>query len=474
MTVTVTRQRMPQVGVLMLVAAAEFLLTVDLSIVNVALPAIHNLGFGAYSLPWVVTGYALPFGGLLLLGGRAADLFGGRRIFCGALLGFTVASLACALAPGPAALITARVVQGMSAGVLAPTTLSILTGTYRESEQRRRALAIWTAVAIGGGAVGGLAGGLLTAALSWRWIFLVNVPIGAVLLGYALHRLPRESGPSTRGPLDLAGAVTATGGLTALVWALARVEVLGWGSPQVLGAGLAAGLLLAAFVLIETRLAPAPLVPRSVFAPRSLAAANLLSFLSFIPVMATWYLLSVHLQGIRGHTPAEAGLWFLPLSLAVIGGAQLGFRLLPGMDARGLFVAGALIGAAGLAWLGQLAAGAPVSWLIVAATVTMAGSGLISAPITDAATSGVAPEHGGLASGLLNTTRQIGGALGLALLGTLAARNAAGDGPQHLAATATGVATAFTAGAVVLLATAAIGALALPGRLAPSDVHDGS
>ncbi|MBX6354533.1 MAG: MFS transporter [Micromonosporaceae bacterium] len=449
MTRDATRGRMPHRGILAMLAMAEFTLTLDLSIVNIALPAIQReLGFGAGSLPWVVNGYALTFGGFLLLGGRAADLFGGRRVFSCALAGFTLASLGCALAPVPVALVAARIGQGLAAGVLAPTTLSILTATYRVPAQRNRALAIWTAVAIGGGAAGGLVGGVLTAA-SWRLIFLVNVPLGAALLGYALSRLPRASGRASRERLDVAGAATATAGLTALVWALVRAEAAGWTAPDVLAGIVAAALLLVAFALIEVRLASAPVVPLPVFASRPVAVGNLLNFLSFVPVMATWYLLSLDVQNTRGYPPAEAGLWFLPVSLAVVGGSQISFRLIDRLDARVLFAAGALVGAAGLAGLAVLPTTAPVGWQIGAACLAMTGGGLMVAPITVAVTSGVGPEQGGLASGLLNTTRQVGGAFGLAILGPL--------GP-----------TAFGAGAAILTIAAAVGVLTLPTRLAPA------
>jgi EmrB/QacA subfamily drug resistance transporter len=440
--------------ILALLAVAEFMLTLDLSIVNVALPAIRrDLGFSAGSLQWVVNGYALTFGGFLLLGGRAADLFGGRRVFLGALGAFGLASLACGLAAGQVALVAARVVQGLSAGVLAPATLSILTATYADPVQRNRALSIWTAVAIGGGAVGALAGGLLTEALSWRWIFFVNVPVGGALLALAVACLPRGEPGGARQRLDVAGAITVTAGLTALVWALIRSDPAGWGSGEVIGALGAAATLLGAFAFVETRLARAPLVAFSVLRSRSVAAGNLMSFLSFVPVMATWFTLTLYLQRVRGYSPLDAGLIFLPMSLAVIGGSQASFRAIARVDARLLFAAGGLVAAAGMAWLGRLSSATAMAWVVVPACIAMAGGGLMFAPITVAATSGVAPDQGGLASGLLNTTRQIGGALGLAVLGTVAVN--------------AGYATALTLGAAIFVVTAIAGALALPGRLGP-------
>jgi Major Facilitator Superfamily len=317
--------------------------------------------------------------------------------------------------------------------------------------------------------VGGLLGGVLTGVLSWRWIFFVNVPLGAVLLALATSRLPRGAPAAARRDLDVAGAVTVTGGLTALVWALIRSDDAGWGSAEVIGGFVAAAVLLGAFALVETRMAGAPLVPFWVFRSRLLSAGNLLSFSSFVPVMATWFFLTLYLQGVRGHTPIQTGLEFLPLSLAVVGGSQVSFRIVSRTDARWLFLAGGLIAAAGLAWLGRLSAATALPWVIVPGTVAMAGGGLMFAPVTIAATSGVAPEQGGLASGLLNTTRQIGGALGLAVLTTIAAART-GQGPAALSA---GYATALSAGAAIFVATAIAGALALPARLdAPAPGRD--
>jgi MFS family permease len=351
--------------------------------------------------------------------------------------------------------------------------LSILIAAYRTPDARNRALAIWTAAAIGGGAVGGLLGGALISALSWRWVFIVNVPVGAVLLALATRSLPRARPATSRSDLDVAGAVTVTGGLTALVWGLVRSTDAGWGSREVGGALALATVLLAAFVVLEARVTRAPLVPFSVFRARPVWSGNLLSFLSFVPVMATWFFLTIYLQQVRGLTPLQTGLLFLPLSLAVIGGSQASFRLIRRLDARALFVAGGLIAAVGLARLARLDPGTGLPWVIVPATIAMAGGGLMFAPITVAATS-VAPEQGGLASGLLNTTRQIGGAFGLAVLGTIAAADPTPHTAEAAALTA-GYGTALMVGAAIFLATAVAGALALPGqvgRAAPARARD--
>jgi predicted MFS family arabinose efflux permease len=329
---------------------------------------------------------------------------------------------------------------------------------------------VWTAVAIGGGAVGGLIGGILVSGLSWRWIFFVNVPVGAILMFAAAGRLPDTARHAERGALDLAGAASVTGGLSALVWALIRSNTAGWASVQVLGGLAAAVTLLAAFALIETRLAHDPLVPFAVFRSRLLSAGNLMSFLSFMPVMATWFFLTLYLQNLRGYSPLHAGLVFLPMSLAVIAGSQASFRLVSTLDARAVFATGGVIAALGLGCLGRLSADTTIAWMIVAASIAMLGGGLMSAPITVAATSGLAPDQGGLASGLLNTTRQIGGAVGLAVLGTVAAAHAAGPAlAVHPAAASAGFAAALTLGAIMFLATALIGAITLPSRLSPAE-----
>jgi EmrB/QacA subfamily drug resistance transporter len=438
------------------------MLVLDLSVVNVALPAIRaSLGLTPGMLEWVVNGYALAFGGFLLLGGRAADLFGGRRVFLAALSAFTLASLACGLSGGAVVLVTARVVEGLSAGVLSPATLSILTAVFTAPRARNRALSVWTAVAIGGGAVGAVAGGLLTGLLSWRWIFFINVPVGMVLLAAAALCLPRASSAG-HGRLDFPGAVTVTGGLVAIAWALIRAQAAGWQSVQVAGALVTAAVLLGVFAAVETRVARAPLVPFAVFRSRLVSVGNALSFLSFAPVMAAWFFLTLYLQEVRGYSPVRTGLIFLPVSLAVAAGTQASFKVITRADARLLFLGGGAAAAAGMAWLAQLIPQGGLLWaVIVPACLTTAGGGLMFAPVTTAATSGRLPGQGGLASGLFNTSRQVGGALGLAILATIAAAH---HGASHAALTA-GFCAAFAAGAGIFAATAITGALILPGRI---------
>jgi EmrB/QacA subfamily drug resistance transporter len=446
-------------AVLVMLAVAELMLTVDLSITNVAVPAIRtDLGFSASGLEWVVNGYALTFGGLLLLGGRAADVLGERRVFCAALGLFVLASLACGLAASPGMLVAGRLVQGAAAGVLSPTTLSILTSTYRQGDERNQVMSIWTGVAIGGGAVGAVLGGVLVAALSWRWIFFVNLPVGIALLAAATRRLP--SGSATGSRLDVAGAVTATLGLTALVWSLSRAQTSGWSGGYVVAGLVVAVALLAAFGLLETRVR-SPLVPFAVFRSRLLTAGNLLSFLSFVPVLAVWYFLTLYLQARRGFSAWQAGLIFVPLTVAVAAGSSASFRLIGRFDARALFALGGVLAAVGAAWLSRLTpSGNLTLTVVVPAALVMLGGGLMFAPITVAATSDIPPERSGLASGLLNTTRQIGGAIGLAVLATVAAA----PGRPGPAGSTDGYSAAFAMGAATFLVTAILGVLLLPQR----------
>jgi EmrB/QacA subfamily drug resistance transporter len=456
--------RFPRPRLLVLLAVAEFMLTLDLSIVNVALPAIRDdLGFDTASLQWVINAYAVTFAGFLLMGGRAADLLGGRRVFLSAVAVFDLASFACGMAPNVPFLVAARAVQGLSAGVLAPTTLSVLTATYEQPDVRSRALSVWSAVAIGGGAAGGLLGGVLISALSWRWVFFINVPVGLWLWAAGRRHVPARSWAAPGERLDVIGAITATGGIFALVWALAQSSAVGWAAGPVLGAFVLAGALLTMFALVEARLARSPLVPLSVFSSRPIWAGNLLSFLSFVPVTATWFILTVYLQRIRELSPLQTGALFIPLSLAVIAGSQAGFHALRTVSARTLLLTGGLTAAVGLGWLAHLTTNTPLTWLIVPGSMTMVGGGLMFAPVTAAATS-AAPEHSGLASGLLNATRQIGGALGLALLTSIAA-GATGSDHRSPVALTSGYAAALIAGAAVFAGTALGGALVLPRRL---------
>ncbi len=294
------------------------------------------------------------------------------------------------------------------------------------------------------------------------------MPVGVVLIVLAATRLPELVRDGPRPPLDVAGAIAITGSITALAWALIRSAEVGWAALDVLVGILAAATLFVAFAVIETRVASAPLVPFDVFRTRLLAAGNALSFVSFLPVVSIWYFLTLHMQTVRGHGPIETGVLFLPIAISIVVGSQISFRVLPVVDARSLLVAGGLIAAGGVTWLSAATGSPEVVWVVVAASVAMLGSGLLFGPITVAATMSVPPELSGLASGLLNTTRQVGGALGLAVLGAVAAAVAGGTADGRDVVT-TGYGTALIVGAAIFVVTGIIGAVALPPQVGRQD-----
>jgi EmrB/QacA subfamily drug resistance transporter len=446
--------------ILALACLGQFMVVLDVSIVNVALPAIRrDLDFSATGLQWVVNAYTLTFAGFLLLGGRMADLYGRRRIFLVGLAMFTAASLVCGLAPGPETLIGARAIQGLGAAVLSPATLTILTATFTESRERSRALGLWSASLASGGATGALFGGLLVEYLSWRWIFFINLPIGVFGLLAARAALAESRGARASRSLDVGGALTITGALTALVYGVVRTDSHGWSSPETVAALAVSALLLAAFLWLESRVADAPLVPLGLLRSRGLAGANVAMLCVGGSMFAMWYFVSLYLQGVLGHGPLRAGVEFLPAAFAVIVGAQASGRLIGRLGPRLLLAGAALICAAGLLWLSRLAAtGSYVTDVLGPLTLVALGLGLSFPPGTYAATAGVPARDGGLASGLVNTTRQVGGAVGLAALATIAVdrtnavlasgRPSAGLANQALTA---GYARAFEVAAVIAL-----------------------
>ncbi|MGC9544396.1 MFS transporter [Streptomyces sp. UG1] len=448
--------------VLGLACAAQFMVVLDVSVVNVALPSIRfSLGFAPAELSWVVNAYGLVFAGLLLLGGRLADVLGHRRAFVLGLGLFSAASLAGGLAGAPGALIAARAAQGAGAALLAPATLTVLTGTFPEGPARTRALAVWTAVGVAGGAAGNLIGGALTQYLSWRWVLLVNVPIGAVGVLLGLRFLPVGRGEGRRPPrLDVPGAVLATTGIAALTCGLAQAESRGWGDAVTVGMTTAGVLVLAGFLWVEARVARAPLVPLGLFRIRSVGVGNLILLLTGACLIPMWYFLSLYMQQVLHYGPLRTAVGFLPHTLVtMVVGARLAPRLMRYVRPRTLIVTSALVSAAGFWWQSGISAGSGyVDGVLGPAIVISVGTGLLLTPITTAVTSGVDPAHAGAASGLMNTTKQVGGALGLAALSVVAAAHSAGA--EALTA---GYARAFLAIAVVLAAVAVV-SLALPAR----------
>jgi EmrB/QacA subfamily drug resistance transporter len=408
--------------VLVLVCAAQFMVILDVSVVNVALPAIRrSLRFSQQDLQWVVSAYTLTFAGFLLLGGRAADLLGRRRVFVAGLVLFTGASLLGGLATSRGMLIGARAIQGLGGAVVSPATLAILTTTFREGAARNRAIGWWGAMAAAGGSFGVLLGGILTDALSWRWILFINVPIGLAAIVLSRRFVPESRDETMGRHYDVAGALTITLGLVAIVYAIVSTDTNGWGSAQTLGT-LALGLaLVGAFVAIEARFAAAPLVPLRIFSSRMLTGANLVMLAIGAASFAMWFFISLYLQQVLGYSPIQAGLAFLPITIILAIGAQLASRLITRIGMRPLLTTGLLLLATGLVLFSRVSArGSYLGDVLAPSLVVGAGMGLSFVPATVAAVAGVAPGEAGLASGLVNTSRQLGGALGLAILATVA------------------------------------------------------
>jgi EmrB/QacA subfamily drug resistance transporter len=457
--------------VLAIVLIGQFMVVLDASIVNVALPSIQrDLHFSTSGLQWIVNAYTLTFAGFLLLGGRAADLYGRRKVFLVGLTVFTASSLLGGLAQDQAWLITARAVQGLGAAILAPATLTILTSSFPEGPARAWALGAWSAVSAAGASAGALLGGVLTEFLGWRWILFVNVPVGVIALIAARRYVPESRADLHHRHLDLGGAVTVTAGLVAIVYALVRTETYSWGSPEVL-LPLALGvLLLAVFLVLQARVSKAPLVPLRIFRSRFVAGGNVVMLMMFGALFGSWYFETLYMQHVLGYSPLRAGLAFLPQTVLIAAGAQVTSRLVPRFGPRPLIVLGTLVAAAGLGWLAQISVSSTfVADLLGPYVLIGLGMGLAVTPIAVAGTAGVRREEAGLASGLLNTSRTVGASIGLAALATIAAGRTSGvlagvaATPAHTADALTqGYALAFSIAAGVLVATAMVAVATLP------------
>jgi EmrB/QacA subfamily drug resistance transporter len=406
---------------LVLLAAAQFVVVLDASIVNVALPSIGRaLDFSEDNLSWVVNAYTLTFGGFLLLGGRMADLIGRRRLFIGGLMLFAAASLAGGFAQSDVWLIAARAVQGLGAAMLSPAALSLVTVLFEEGAARNKAMGVWGAVAGSGGAAGVLLGGMLTEWAGWEWVLFVNVPIGLAAAALSPRLLP-ESRVDGHRHFDFAGAISVTAGLSLLVYSLVNANQAGWGSARTLILiGIAAALLVA-FVAIE-RVTKAPLVPfPGIFRLRSIRGVNITALLFAMALFSTFFFITLYMQQVLGYSPLKAGVAYLPLAGGIIVSAGIASPLTTRFGVKPVLVGGLVLVALGLLWFAQMSVGGSyVSDLLGPSLLTAFGLGLGFVAMMVASVAGVEPHEAGLASGLINTSQQLGGALGLAVLVAIA------------------------------------------------------
>jgi EmrB/QacA subfamily drug resistance transporter len=457
---------------LILLCAAQFVVVLDASIVNVALPSIGKaLHFSEQNLQWVVNAYVLVFGGFLLLGGRMADLLGRRRVFMGGLILFGLASLAGGLASSEGTLIAARAVQGLGGAILSPAALSIVTTTFKEGSERNRALGIWGAVAGSGGAAGVLLGGVLTDSLGWEWVFFVNTPI-ALLAAFLAPRLIDESRDQDRvRNFDAAGALTVTAGLSLLVYTMIDATNVGWGSTQTIVLLIVSVALLAAFVLIELR-SRAPLVPFRVFKLPNITGANVSGLLIGASLFSMFFFVSLYMQQVLHYSPLKSGFSYLPLALTIIVSAGVASQLVTKFGFKPILASGLGLVAIGLLLFSRIPVdGTFAADVLPASLVAAAGLGFSFVPVTIAAVSGVRDDDAGLASGLINTSQQVGGALGLAILSTIsisrtndvmaAAHGAKSELPRALTE---GFSSAFTAGAAFAILGVVLSLLLIKGR----------
>jgi EmrB/QacA subfamily drug resistance transporter len=455
---------------LAVLALAQFMVVLDVTIANVALPAIQSdLHFSTEGLQWVINSYTLAFGGLLLLGGRAADLLGRRRVFLAGLGLFAAASLACGLAPTSGILVAARTLQGIGGALLSPAALAIVTVTFAPGRERGIALGVWGALAGLGGTVGVVLGGVLVDALGWEWVFFVNVPV-AVIAGAAVPFFVRESrDAAARRNFDLTGALLATLGIVALVLGIIRTGAAGWGSAQVLALFALAVVLLAAFAFVESRVA-APLVPPSLLRSRGLAASSLALGLNGASFLGMFFLAALFLQEVLGDSALEAGLHFVPMGIAAILGAGVASQLVTRIGTRTVYLAGALVAAASLYLLsrtgghGSYAADLLPGFIVFGAAIPFIG---VANQIT--AVSGVPHAQAGAASGIVNAAFQVGGALGLAIVTTLANSRIADElaaGASRTHALSAGFERGLLVAALLAAANVVVGLIAAP-RMRP-------
>ena len=444
---------------LILLCFAQFIVVLDASIVNVALPSIKDaLDFSQDNLAWVVNAYVLTFGGFLLLGGRLADLLGRRRVFISGLLLVAVASLAAGFAANEGQLIVARAAQGLGAAIISPSALSIVMNTFRDGAERNKALGAWGAVAGAGGAAGVLLGGVFTDGLGWEWVLWVNVPVALVAALLAPRLIAESRSTSATRHFDAAGAVTVTASLTVLVYALVDATDAGWGSAQTLLLLGFSAALMAAFIAIELR-SDAPLVPFRIFRLRTLTGANVVGLLVGASLFSMFFFITLYLQQVLGYSAIEAGLSYLPLALSIIVASAVGSVLVTRVGFKPGLAAGMVLIAAALVWFSRIPVdGGFLGDVLGPSLLAAAGLGFAFVTTTIAAVSGVEERESGLASGLINTTQQIGGALGLAVLATVAnsrtedvLAGSEGGPPDAKLALTEGFQSAFVGGAGIAL-----------------------
>ena len=449
---------------LAIICVAQFMVILDVSIVNVALPSIQRgLHFSEQNLLWVLNAYTLFFGGFLMLGGRVADKLGRRRVFVFGVMLFSLASLFCGLATSSGWLVTARAVQGLGAAILSPAALSILTVTFDEGPERNKALSIWGAIAGAGGAFGVLLGGILTQEVGWRWIFYVNVPIGSLVVLAGIFVLAPSLSEDERRGFDIPGAIALTTSLVLTVFALVKSTSWGWASFKTIGILAIAIVLLTGFILIERRTA-SPLVPLSIFANRSLSVSNLVSLALGASIFSMFYFLSLYMQQVLGYSALRTGIDYLTIATAIIIAAGAAQALVAKFGIRGVMTVGMLLAAGGLVYFTQISPqGTFVGSLLPGFLLAGVGLGLSFVPVTIGAVSGVTPDKAGVASGLITTTQQIGGALGVAVLSTIAVsattRFASSHAPGHQEAIAGlnhGFSVVFWVGALFAAVGAAV------------------
>jgi EmrB/QacA subfamily drug resistance transporter len=462
---------------LLLLSAAQFMVVLDITVVTVALPAIgDDLDLGPTDLSWVVNAYTIALGGFLLLGGRASDIFGRRRVFLTGLGLFTLASLGAGLAPSGGALIGARAVQGLGAALLSPAALALLLARFAEGPERNRALAVWAAVAGAGTALGLVVGGALTEAVGWEAIFLINVPVG-VVVGPLVLRHVAESRSDRASRLDAPGAVLATAGLAVLIYGIVRAEEHGFGSSSTLACLAIGGLLLAAFALVESRVA-LPLVRLSVFRLRSLRVADSVYLVTSLGLFGPMFLLSLYLQLVLEASALETGFAFLPWSLAFVAVASLAPRIVARYGVKPPLLMGLALGSLSLLLLGFIRPDGNFVVDVLPASLVMAiGFGLVLTPLTIAATANLPARDAGLAAGLFNSAQEIGAALGVALfvsISTSVADERLRDGADPAAAAVDGYQLAFFIGAALVLGAALAGAAWLRNRDVPRVAPVGS